>query len=76
MAASPDAQIQLSYALHQARRLRELAQTCRDVAQRLHVRPDWERVLEMAHQHDAETDQPEAAVAPENPAPVPPAATG
>ena len=60
--ASPTAETQLSYTLRQAKRFRDLAQNCRDVARCLHFRPDRERVLEMARQHDADAARFETAV--------------
>ena len=48
MVAPRDAEGTLHYALLRARRLRMLAEECRDLTQHLHFRPDRERVLEMA----------------------------
>jgi len=64
MVAFPDDQEPLSSALHRARRLRALADDCRDVARIIQYRPDQERMLEMAQQHDAEADQLEAIAIP------------
>ena len=65
MSATPDLQSQFSYAQHQARRLRALAEECRSVAQVIHFRPDRERVLEMARQHDAAATLLEIMLGPE-----------
>ena len=54
MFAPLDAERSLCYGLLRAKRLHMLAEGCRDLAKRLHFRPDGERVLEMARQHDAE----------------------
>ena len=61
MVATPDAQRPLSSTQQRVRRLRELAEECRNLARHLHFRPDRERVLEMARHRDAEANQLEAA---------------
>ena len=65
MSATPDLRSQFSYAQHQARRLRALAEECRSVARAIQLRPDRERVLEMAQQHDAAAALLEVILGPE-----------
>ena len=60
MAPAPKAPQLIDFMLLQAERERRLAQECRDIARRLHLRPDRERVLEMARWHDAEAARLEA----------------
>ena len=64
MVVSLDNQGLLPSALQRARRLRALAEDCRSVARIIQYRPDQERMLEMAQQHDAEADQLEEAATP------------
>ncbi len=64
MVALPDGQEPLASAQHRVRRLRALADDCRDVARIVQYRPDQERMLEMAQRHDAEADQLEATAMP------------
>ena len=64
MVASPEIQGLLPTALQRARRLRVLANDCRDVARITQHWLDQERMLKMAQQHDAEADQLEAAATP------------
>ena len=54
MAPTPKASHLIDFMLLQAEKERRLAQECRDLARRIHFRPDRERVLEMARWHDAE----------------------
>lgn len=60
MATSPYAPWQLASLLLKAERERALAEKCREMARVLHFRPDRERVLEMARQHDVEAARLEA----------------
>jgi hypothetical protein len=63
MVASPGSSGMSPYEALRLERLRALAQECRDLAQCLRYRPDREKVLQMARQHDAEADQIEGRVA-------------
>lgn len=62
MAALPDRQGLRPSVMQRVRRLRAFAEECRGTVRALLSRPDRERMLEMAQQHDAEADQLEATV--------------
>lgn len=62
MVASIGALDRLQRSRQRVKQLRALAEDCRNVARIIQYRPDQERMLELAQQHDAEADQLEAAV--------------
>jgi hypothetical protein len=63
MVVLPEAMAKLPYALLRAKRLRALAEECRSLAPYLQLRPDRERVLQMAKHRDAEAAWLEAKAA-------------
>ena len=57
MAVPPDSQGLRPSVMQRVRRLRAFAEECRSTVRALLSRPDRERMLEMAQQHDAEADR-------------------